>query len=295
MAELETRRLGRTEIRAKAFGLGCATIGAPNLSDANAVDTVQRAVELGIDFLDTSPGYQQSERRIGLALRGGLRDKVHLQTKAGTHPDRRHDYSAEAIRWSVCNSLDLLGTDRLDSVLVHDPSDIEDPLGAGRALDELLRMKDEGTIGHVGLGVRGLGFHERTIETGKIDVALTFQDYTLLSQSAAETMLPLARQRDVGVILAGPLGNGQLTGPESDDERAHAIWRWCRDRGLCIRRLALQFCLTAPIDGLVLGGPGNTRELDECFEAATTPIPPEVWREFKTTFGVAAHGEAGRP
>lgn len=66
MPELETRRLGRTEIRAKALGLGCASMGRPDRTDREVIEAVRRAIELGINFLDTSPLYGESERRVGL-------------------------------------------------------------------------------------------------------------------------------------------------------------------------------------------------------------------------------------
>jgi aryl-alcohol dehydrogenase-like predicted oxidoreductase len=297
MAELERRRLGRTEMRPLALSLGCAFCGADKYSDSEAVEGIRRAIELGIDFVDTSPLYGESERRVGLALEGGLRDKVYLETKTGTHPDRRGDYSAEATRWSVENSLRLLKTDYLDSVLIHDPQDIEDPLGPGRALDELIKMRDKGLLKHIGVGLRRHDFHKRAIETGEIEIVLTFLDYTLLDQSVAETTFPLAREHDVGLILASVLGMGSLTGLEPDPEVekrrnpdgepvAHRMWSWCRDRDVNIRALAIQFCLAAPIQGIVMPGPSGRKHVEEAYEAATVDIPDEVWRDFRAEFGV---------
>ena len=225
MAELEIRRFGRTEMRVKAMGLGCGPLGEARHTDQEAIECVRRAIELGINFVDTSPLYGESERRVGLALEGGYRDAIYLETKIGTHPLRRGDYSAEATKWSVGNSLQLLKTDYLDSVLIHDPDDIEDPLRPGRCLDTLLKMKEEGVIGFVGLGVRSHAFHRRIIETGLSDISLSYLDYTLLNQSAAETVMPLAAKHDVGLILASILGSGggALTG-------ARAPGRSCRAR-----------------------------------------------------------------
>jgi aryl-alcohol dehydrogenase-like predicted oxidoreductase len=122
MPELPIRRLGRTEIRAKALGLGCAAFGWAHHTDRDALEGVRRAIELGINFVDTSPAYGDSERRVGLALAGGYREKVYLETKTGTHPSRRGDYTAEGTRWSVGNSLKLLKTDYLDAVLTMTPA-----------------------------------------------------------------------------------------------------------------------------------------------------------------------------
>jgi len=289
MAALERRRLGRTGMTPKALGLGCAFFGASDVTDQQAIEGIRCAIELGLDFLDTSPLYGESERRVGLALEGGWRERVYLQTKTGTHPLRRHDFSAAATRWSVENSLRLLKTEYLDAVLIHDPQDIEVPLAPGHALDELLKMKDEGIIGHIGLGVRQHEFHRRAIETGRIEIVLSYLDYTLLDQSVARTTLPLARQRGVGVILASALGMGRLAGPEPDpaaEPRAHAMWRWCGERQVNIRHLALQFCLAAPIEGIVLSGPRNRPQVEEVMEAATAEVPPETWQAFRAEFGV---------
>ena len=291
MAELQTRRMGRTEMRPKALALGAAWLW----QGEDAVEAIHRAIELGIDYLDTYPGH--AEERWGEALQGGLREKVYLQAKFGTHPDRRKDFSAEGARWSVENSLRSLKTDYVDSLLIHDPDDIEDPLGPDRALDELLKMKEEGKLRHIGLGVRSHEFHRRAIETGHIEIVLTFLDYTLLNQSVAQTTFPLAQQHDVGLILASPLGMGMLTGVEPDEETerrrhpdaepsAHAMWQWCQERDVNIRHLAMQFCLAAPVDGVVMFGPANTQQVEEGYEAATADIPPEIWRDFEAEFGV---------
>ncbi|MEE2752554.1 MAG: aldo/keto reductase [Candidatus Latescibacterota bacterium] len=297
MAELGWRRLGRTNLKVRSLGLGCAFFGNNQVTDQDAYDGVRRAIDLGLNYVDTSPLYGQSERRVGLALEGGYRENVYLQTKTGTHPDRRHDYSAEGTRWSIENSLNLLKTDRLDSVLIHDPADIDAPLRPGACLDELLKMKDEGLLDHIGIGVRDHEFHKRAIETGHIDIVLTFLDYTLLSQSVAETTLPLAKQNDVGVILASVQGMGVLAGPEPDDEQeerrypgkkpmAYAMWKWCNVHDVSIRQLALHFCLAADIDGMVMAGPSNKQQVDEVIEAATTPVPEDVWEAFELEFGV---------
>lgn len=141
MKPLETRNLGRTGMKPTAIGLGGAAFGGVSNSDEAVADAIHCAIDLGINFLDTSPLYGESERRVGLGLAGGWREKIYLQTKTGTHPQRWQDYSAEGTRWTVENSFRLLKTDYLDSVLIHDPPDIEMPLYPGAALDTLLKFK----------------------------------------------------------------------------------------------------------------------------------------------------------
>ncbi len=282
-----TRRLGRTEMRPNALALGCASLHSPERTDDEAVAAVRKAIELGWNYLDTSPLYGESERRLGLALKDGWREKVYLQTKTGTHPKYRYDYSARATRWSVENSLKLMKTEYLDAVLIHDPSDMEDPLRPGRCLDTLLKFKEKGIVRHIGLGVRSHNAHKRFIETGQCELVLTYLDYTLLDQSVARTTLPLAKKHDVGVELGGVLGMGRLTGKEpKEDARAHAMWTWCRKRGISIRQLALHFCMAAPIDGVVLVGCGSKEHVEQIHKEATAPVAPGVWRDFRKQFGV---------
>ena len=291
--KLETRRMGRTEMRPNALALGAAWMWQK--SDAEVIEAIRRGIELGINYIDTYPGH--SEHLWGEALSDGSREKVYLQAKVGTHPERRKDFSAEGTRWSVTNSLKSLRTDYLDSVLIHDPIDMESVLAPGQALDTLLEMKSEGYIRHIGAGVRSHEFHKELIETGHIDIILTFLDYTLLSQSVAETTLPLAREHDVGIILASPLGMGSLTGaePNVEDERrrnpnaepkAYTMWKWCQERNVNIRHLAMQFCLAAPIDGVVMFGPADKAQVEDGYEAATAEISEDIWEAFEAEFGI---------
>lgn len=284
MAELETRRMGRTGMRPKSLALGAAWLH--QCPEDQAVKAIRRALELGIDYFDTYPGHQ--EHRWAKAFEGGWREKIYLQAKVGTHPERRKDFTAEGTRWSVENSLRELKTDYLDAVLIHDPVTIEDPLGANRALDELLKMKEQGTIRAVGLGCRQHDFHQAAIETGHIDIVLTFRDYTLLSQIAAQTTLPLASQYDVGLILAMVLAGG-MAGPEPERERdpeVHTMWQWCQERGYSLRDFAIQFCLAAPIDGVVMVGVSDEQQVEEAFASATRDIPEGVWQAFCKAFGI---------
>lgn len=291
--KLETRRMGRTEMRPNALALGAAWLSSK--PDEEVISAIRKAIGLGINYIDTYPGHR--EHLWGEALSDGLREKVYLQAKVGTHPERRKDFSADGTRWSVTNSLKDMQTDYLDAVLIHDPLDMESVLDKGRALDTLLEMKAEGLIRHIGAGVRSHEFHKQLIETGHIDIILTFLDYTLLSQSVAQTTLPLAREHDVGIILASPLGMGSLTGaePNVEDERrrnpdaepkAYSMWKWCQERNVNIRHLAMQFCLAAPIDGVVMFGPADKAQVEDGYEAATADVSEEIWEAFEAEFGI---------
>jgi len=315
MPNLEVRRLGRTEMKPKALGLGCGHLGDPKRPDEEAVTTIHEAIERGINFVDTSPYYGVSESRVGLGLAGGWREKVYLQTKVGSHPRFLRDFSKEATTWSLENSFKQLQTDYVDSVLIHGPRyDIEAPLAD--CLDVLVDWKAKGRIGAIGIGVRQPEYHRRAIETGEIDIVLSYLDYTLLSQSAARTTIPLALENDVGIILGSPLGGSLLAGPEPHTygeieltsghgttlppaavgspmdpavlPYAHEMWQWCKEQDVNIRDLAMQFVLNAPVEGngIVLSGPANQREFDEVYASATTMVTESVLQDFETEFGV---------
>ena len=308
MGPLARRRLGRTEMEPRALGLGGAWWGAG--SEEENIAGIRRALELGIDYLDTYPG--ENEERWGKALSGGRREQVYLQGKVSSvvRSASTSDHTAAATRRSIESSLKWLQTDYLDCVLIHgydylddnDPGNPKsksqvDPLAPGNALDELVKLRDEGVIRHIGIGAREPAVIRRAVETGEIEVVLTYLEYSLLTQGAVESFFPICRQRDVGVLLASPLGMGLLTGNEPDETEnrrkvpgkepaAHAMWQWCRDRGVNIRHLAIQFCMAAPVESIVLPGPANTQQVDDAFEAATADIPEDVWRDFKAEFGV---------
>ena len=187
------RRLGRTGLEVTGLSMGGAGIGRGDVTDDDAVEAVHRGIELGINYLNTSPLYGESERRVGLGLADGWREKVFLATKTGTHPEWRGDFSASGTRKSVENSLCLLGTDYLDVCLVYDPDSMSPIIAKGCALEELQRMREEGLIRFIGLGVREHEFHRIAIATGLVDVILTYLDYTLLSQTTADSLLPFAQ------------------------------------------------------------------------------------------------------
>lgn len=301
MSDLPRRTLGRTGFDVAALGLGAGWIGeapdaAPEERDALAVAAIRRAVELSLNYVDTSPSYRggASERRVGLALRDGWRDRVRLATKAGTHPARPGDYSAAAVTWSVEQSLRVLGTDVIDVLLIHDPEDMAPVLAPDGALAALERLKAQGTIRAIGLGVQNHLFLRLALETGRFDVIQVPYDFSLLRTSAAP-LIALARERNVGFLNASPFQQGLLAGPDPDDvlrlraqwsassvrradvTRAQALYAWARARGANLRALAVQFCLREPGIAATLVGPRTTAEVDEDVAAALAPIPAADW------------------
>jgi aryl-alcohol dehydrogenase-like predicted oxidoreductase len=307
---LGKRRLGRTQMVVTELSFGGVAIGGlygPLPEDA-AAGAVRRALELDINYVDTSPHYMESEARLGriFGAMGGLPGGVFLSTKTGTHPRRRGDYSAAGTRWSVENSLRLLGVPAVDLLLLHDPrssADLEQALGPDGAVEELERMKDEGKVRAIGLGCRSHAYHRRAIRSGKIDVILTYADYNLVRQTAAPLMAEAA-DAGVGVVLAQVVLAGLLTGADpSGDARlrqrpapevaAAQDWRaWAAQRCVSLQAVAVQYGLRNPSVGCVLVGGKTAGEVEENVAAATAPLGAAIWDEVEARIRDGA-GQAG--
>ena len=178
------------------------------------------AFQSPIHYLDTAAGYGdgESERRIGLVLRelGGLPDGFVLATKVDRHATTG-DFSGEQTRRSVERSLKLLGLDHLQMVFLHDPevTTFENIMQPGGAVEVMLRYKEQGVIGHIGVAGGPIDLMIRYIETGAFEAVLTHNRYTLLNR-AAEPLLQMATQRRIAILNAAPYGGGILSrGPEN--------------------------------------------------------------------------------
>ncbi len=288
---LPLRRLGRTDLEVTVLGMGGAGIGRDNITDIEAISAVHRAIDLGINYLDTAPLYGESERRVGLALKDGKRSQLYLATKTGTHPKWRGDYSAQGTRQSVENSLKLLRTDYLDICLVHDPDDMTSVVSNGGAFEELKKMRQEGSVRYIGLGVRQHQFHQLAIERNDVDVILTYLDYTLIQQTAIPLM-KLAIEKDIGVINGSPIAMGLLSGikpnskmatdhvKKAENKKAQQLWQLANNLGLNLLDLAIQFSVRQPMISCILTGAKNKTEVEQNYKAATTELPDSVWDSF---------------
>jgi aryl-alcohol dehydrogenase-like predicted oxidoreductase len=300
---LPRRRFGRTGVEVTALGLGGGALNdcyGRSTNDEWAAATVRRGLELGIRYFDTSAGYGESERRMGLGLAGWPRKEYFLATKTGTRAGTR-DYSRDGTLRSVEESLRLLRTDYLDLLLIHDPDTLEPALAPDGALETMLRLKEEGVIRAIGLGVRSHEFHRRAIRDGRFDAILTYLDYTLVDQSA-RSLIVEAHEAGVAVVLGSPLATGFLSGrpvaevaAEREMDAGHELVReaarveqWARDQGESLARLALQFCLQEPRVSVTLAAARTPDEV-EANVAALSPVPEEAWQAL-----AGAGFEAGR-
>ena len=292
---LEHGQIGRTDMVVTAMSLGGAGLGGifGPVGDADGVAAVEKAFELGINYLDTSPKYGEAERRMGMALRGVPRDRYFISSKVGTHPSRPGDYSADAARWTVDNSLKVLGVDYLDLCHLHEPEphNLDQALGPGGALEALVDLKAQGVIRAIGIGVQDHALHKRMIETGKSDVSMMVNDYTLMRQYV-DDVFEVAETHDVGLVNGAALAMGLLSGRDPDTvgtpkwtppatsvAGARRIHAWCAERGVPVLALALQFAVRQRRFDCTLIGAATPAEVVGCWDAARMELPEAVWDE----------------
>jgi aryl-alcohol dehydrogenase-like predicted oxidoreductase len=297
------RRWGKSDLSIPVIPYGTQGFGNHfgEVADAAATALIHRAIDLGVDHFDCARCYGDSLRKLGPGLAGIPRERYLVSGRLCLHnvrSDLQHPIgpTAAAAIADVEDQLRLLGIEYFDAVLVHDPPEMEGPLGPGGTLEGLLRLKEQGKVRNVGFGMRPHAFHQQALATGLVDVMLTFSDYNLLRQSAAESggILEAAAARDVGVLNGFAIMRGILTGADVDaaaakgrfrnDEdiaRARRMRQWAIDRGVSLLAIALQFCLA---EGRIQGNPlGNQNEsdLEQNVAAVASPLPPGVLEDFR--------------
>jgi D-threo-aldose 1-dehydrogenase len=305
---------GKTRLSVTPLGLGGAPLGGlfRPVADEEAHRVVRTAYELGLRFFDTAPlyGHGLSERRFGHALGGLPRDTFVLSTKVGrllradAPPDPRRqfkgippvnpvfDFSYDAVMRSVEESLERLGLDRIDVLLIHDPDDHYEPAisEAYRALDTL---RSEGTIGALGAGMNQAEMLARFAREGDFDCFLVAGRYTLLDQAALVELLPLCVEKRIAIIIGGVYNSGILAGPREGAtfnyepaarhwlERARRLEAVCDRHGVPLKAAAIQFPLAHPAVVTVLTGARSVAELEENVRMFRTEIPPALWQELR--------------
>lgn len=313
---MRTRTLGRTEVRVTELAYGAAGIG--NLfrpvADEEAAAAVDAAWDAGIRTFDTAPHYGLglSERRLGAALRDRPRDTYTVSTKVGrllvpadtqgddlangfavpaTHR-RVWDFSADGVLRSLEASLDRLGLDRVDVALLHDPD-----VHAEQALDEaypaLERLRAEGVVGAIGVGMNQSALPARFLRETDIDVVLLVSRYTLLEQEGLAELLPEATARGRSVLIGGVFNSGLLIdpkpgatydyapAPEPVLERALRLRAITERHGVSLRAAALRFPLGHPAVASVLTGARSPDEVRDTVEQSRHPVPDALWDELR--------------
>lgn len=312
--------LGRSSVNVTRLGVGTVPIGGmfEAVTEETAQATLERAYDLGVRFFDTAPlyGYGLAERRVGQFLRARPRDEFILSTKVGrllraeppTDPKRLaggsgqfkggpalypiFDFSYDAVMRSVEESLERIGLDRVDMLMIHDPDDsYEEALnGAYVAIDKLRR---EGVVRAIGVGMNQAEMLARFAREADFDCFLLAGRYTLLDQAALGELLPLCVEKQISIVIGGVYNSGILTNPRPGAtfnyrpadaawlERAQRLQQVCERYETPLMAAAIQFPLAHPAVATVLTGVRSVQEIDENERMFRFPIPVELWRDLR--------------
>jgi predicted aldo/keto reductase-like oxidoreductase len=196
---MEYRTLGRTGLRVSVIGFGGIPIQRVDEASAGAI--LERALDLGVNFIDTARGYTDSEQKIGKVLRCRRKDCI-LASKAMAR-------TSEAMTKEIETSLKDLQTDYLDLYQLHNVKDevtLQQVMDPGGALEALDRARQAGKICFIGITGHKPSALVSAIATGIFDTVQF--PFNFLEQEAAKALLPLAREQNTGTIAMKPLAGG---------------------------------------------------------------------------------------
>lgn len=301
---MKKRQLGRSDLEVSAVGFGAMSIGLADVytssaqSEADAIALVHRALDLGINFLDTANIYGDSEIKVGKALKG-RRDHVVLATKFGivrgsSYQNRAVDGSPENAQRACDLSLQRLGVDVIDLYYLHrvDPEvPIEETVGA---MAGLVRA---GKVRYIGLSEASAATVRRAHAVHPITAVQT--EYSLFTRDPEGELLPTLREIGISLVAYSPLGRGFLGARfRSIDELAPNDWRRgnprfqgeqfqrnlaiadaiaeiAREKGATSAQLALAWVLAQGQDIVPIPGTSNAQRLEENVRSADVVLTPD--------------------
>lgn len=213
---METRRLGRTELFTSVLSIGGLYTSSLAGGESETARMMRRAMELGINAIDTAPAYADSEQTIGAAIRD-LNGPLIITTKLGGRPQPFDPQNINSLRASVDESLRLLGRDCVDVLMIHEPDRPQqypwwssyDPLD-GPVIALMDELKKAGKIRFTGLAGTTVTEMTSLVRSNQFDVVLTAFNYNVLFREAMTELIPAAVERDMGVVLGSVMGQGFL-------------------------------------------------------------------------------------
>lgn len=320
MKKDDRAEIGRTGLKVNRLGLGGAPLAGlyQGVTDEQAGRVVNTYLGHGLGFFDTAPLYGSgvSETRLGAVLSGRVldapaRDAFVLATKVGRllvpDPARDQDvwsddlppvgpvfdYSYDGTLRSLDESLGRLDLDRVDILHIHDPDNhYEEAMkGSYRAL---VRLREEGVIRAVGVGMNQAKMLARFAREGDFDCFLCAGRYTLVDHTALKRLLRLCEERRISLIIGGPYNSGILAqgavagakfdyrkAPPGIVEKVRRVEAVCRRHGTPLKAAALQFPLAHPAVAAVIPGARSPEEVDENVQMFEVEIPADFWSELR--------------
>lgn len=216
---METKRLGRTDLEITRIGFGAWAIGGGEWEfgwgaqdEAAAIEAIEQAVDLGVNWIDTAAAYGlgRSEELVGRAIRG-MAERPYVFTKCSLVWDESrkigHNLASESVRRECEASLERLGMDAIDLYQIHWP-DPDWQIEEGWT--ELARLKEEGLVRHIGVSNFDVAQMERVSAIAPIESLQP--PYSLIRRDVEREILPYCVEHHIGVIVYSPMASGLLTG-----------------------------------------------------------------------------------
>ncbi len=288
---MHKRPLGNTGLELTALTFGASSLGSEfrevDLNDA--LQSVRVALDLGMNFIDTSPYYGRgvSEVLLGFALKGVPRDSYYLGTKLGRYDAGHFDFSAKRVAESVDVSLHRLRTDHLDIILCHDIEFVDMNQIVEETLPALRKIQQQGKVRFIGVSGYPMNVFRFILDRADLDVILSYNHYTLQNTMLAD-LAPYLREKGVGIMNAAPFSARLLTNsplppwhkatPEVRAICAKAA-KHCEERGTDIARLALQYAIDHPDMATCIVGSGNPDNIRKWAQWAGEPIDRNLLAE----------------
>jgi L-galactose dehydrogenase len=288
---VEYRQLGKTGLRVSALSFGASSLGSEfrQIDEAEGIRTVHRAVDLGINLIDVSPYYgrTKAETVLGKALLGISRDRYYLETKVGRYDQAGFDFSAARVTASVDESLARLRGEYVDLIQCHDIEFGDLDQVVHETVPALRKLQAQGKARFVGVTGLPLKIFTYVLDRVELDAILSYCHYAL-NDSALAGLLPYLQGKGVGVINASPLSMRLLSNQGAPDwhpaspvakELCARAAAFCREQGVDIAQLAIQFSVSNPGIATTLVGTANPENIERNVRWAETPIDEALLAE----------------
>lgn len=305
---MQYRPLGVTGMNVSILGLGAAPLGGVYgaVDPAIGIRAVHAALDLGINVIDVSPYYGMTlaETVLGKALKGIPRERYYLSTKVGRYGFDDFDFSPARVASGLNQSLRRLGVDYVDTLLCHDIEFGSLDSIVHETLPALRELQAQGKARFIGVSGLPLKIYPYVLERAPLDVILSYCHYAL-NDNSLDSIVPYLQSKHVGIMNAAPTGMGLLTesgpppwhlaSPEIKNACAQAV-AFCRERGVNIVELAIQFALANPNLATTFVGSAHADEVASNVRWSEQPPDSELLAEVRKILAPIHNGswQSGR-
>jgi aryl-alcohol dehydrogenase-like predicted oxidoreductase len=294
---MQKRFLGRTGLHLPILGFGASSLGQEfrSVTLDEAIASVRVALDLGLNFIDTSPFYGRgmSEVLLGVALRDVPRESYTLCSKLGRYDLQHFDFSARRVAESIDVSLHRLRTDHLDIMLCHDIEFVPMQQIVDETIPAMRRAQAAGKIRFIGFSGYPQKIFRFIADQTDVDCVLSYNQYTLQNTRFAEETVPYLKAKGIGVMNAGPFSARLLTNaplpawlkePESVKAAARAAAQLCAHHGVDIAQLALQYSCANPDITTTIAGSANPENIRRWANWLSQPVDADLLAEVLALF-----------